>query len=361
MPQDAPVTPAHIAELKTKLLDARSLFQSGLTERAVATKLNTEALVRLRRDSYVNGEFWDSASLADRHLAAMLAVQRAAGSPRVFSHRSAASLYGLPIWSAWMGRICGTPLDPASTKVVDITSTAKRGTRSRSLRRHRGTLRPEDVEIVAGLSCTSPSRTVIDLACTEPFGIALACTDALLREMFTVNRLVDTQSWHEWQDELITYTRRHARRRGMAVTRALATLADPRTDSPLESISRLRFHQLGIAVIPQVRIAAEHTGWLYLDFVLHEQGIFGECDGAMKYSDKQLLNYRTPAEVVLQEKQRQDWAAGESGMRGVRWGAKDVTTAAVFAERLRAFKVEVPGSPTLQFGRETAAFLLRLP
>lgn len=362
MPQTLPISRDHVAHLERSLLRTHDLMRSGLTERSITRLIKVGDLMRLRRSWYVNKSFWNSASFRDRHLLAMIAALGSADTTPVFSHRSAATLHGLPVWSPWMENIFKKPkTNRSDPKIVELTKPIRHGTVSRFLNVHRGVLEPGEGAIVAGFTCTSPMRTIIDLARTEPFGIALACTDSLLNRLFCHDRVLDDTSWHEWRNKLIAHTRSYPGHRGMALTRALATLADPRSDSPLESVSRLRMHQLGIRVELQTPVPSENGGILYLDFRFPEFNVFGECDGKVKYFDPEMLNGRSAAEVVHEEKLRHDWITGSTSMRGVRWGANDVTTTAVFARKLRAFGIEVPGRPTMEFGKEITRFLDRLP
>lgn len=361
MTRDLVPTSDRLAELAQDLLSTRELFQTGLTERNITSRVRSGELARLRQGAYLHGARWSAASPADRHLTAMIAAQQAATNRHVFSHRSAATLHGLPAWSAWLARIFGSPVRGfADPKAVEVTHPMRHGSQSEFMIHHRGALSAADIVTAIGFSCTSPERTVIDLARTEPFGIALACTDALLRHMFRLGRQLDTQSWRSWQAQLIDYTLRHRGHRGMSTVRVLAALADPRSDSPLESVSRLRFLQLGIPVELQTPVPAEDNGTLYLDFTFPGLNIFGECDGRAKYTDEDLLGDQTPTEVLLKEKDRHDWVTGSTKMRGVRWGASHVTSAAVFAKRLRAFGIPVPGFPSPELDRETRSLLHRL-
>ncbi|QIK62604.1 type IV toxin-antitoxin system AbiEi family antitoxin domain-containing protein [Leucobacter viscericola] len=359
MRQAKPVTRTQVAGLERSLVRTQELLRSGLTERNIAHHVKTGELIRLRRSWYTGKEAWTSPSMADQHLLAMIAVRGAAETTPVFSHRSAATLHGLPVWSPWMERIFHKPAsDP---RIVALTKSARHGTVGGFLSIHRSDLDPEEVGSIAGFMCTSPVRTIIDLARTEPFGIALACTDSLLNQLFSTNRVIDEAAWHEWRTQLIAYTHDRPRQRGMAIVRKLAILANPGAESPLESVSRLRMHQLGIRVELQVPVPSENGGTLHVDFKLPDFNAFGECDGKVKYFDAEMLNGESAAEVVHKEKLRHDWIVGTTNMRGIHWGAKDVTTAAVFARRLRAFRIEVPGKPTKEFGKEIATFLGRLP
>ena len=60
---------------------------------------------------------------------------------------------------------------------------------------------------------------------------------------------------------------------------------------------------------------------VFVDFYWEEGDCIGECDGDAKYSDPSMLGGRTPAEVVLAEKRRED-ALRAQVSRFVRWEAR---------------------------------------
>lgn len=350
-----------------RLMSTSDLRQRGLSKRSIAAEVESGGLVRIRTGWYSYGSAWESAALQTRHLAAIRAAHLAStASPSTsttstastststspeFSHRSAATLHGLPVWSKWLARVFPDPerQAPPNPRIVHVVHATRHGRPRERLVRHRSTLSPSDrcttvIEPHLELQCTSPLRTIIDLARTEPFGIALACSDACLRNAFRVHREVDHESWHHWREQLLTRLHEAPRQRGAVAIRRLASLADPRSDSVLESVSRLRFHQLGINVELQTRIPSENGGDLSLDFLLVEHNVFGECDGKIKYTDESLRGTLSPEEVVYAEKRRHDWITGSTGMRGIRWGATDVETLEKFRNRLRSFGIE-PASP----------------
>ncbi|MBL3700972.1 hypothetical protein D3228_15220 [Leucobacter luti] len=234
------------------------------------------------------------------------------------------------------------------------------GTGSRYVVRHRNRLSPTECVRIAGVHLTGWERTLFDLARTEPFVVALACADAALRAEVRSGRggrQIDATAWEAWRARLLDRAERLPRGRGIAAVRALAELADPRADSPLESVSRLRALQLGIEVEPQAEVLAEDGGSLFVDLLMREYGVFGECDGKSKYTDPALRGGQSAAEIVYAEKRRHDWIAGTQRWRGVRWGAAEVTTSAAFARFLTAHGVPVPGKPARRHSPSTARVL----
>ncbi|MBK0418330.1 type IV toxin-antitoxin system AbiEi family antitoxin domain-containing protein [Leucobacter sp. CSA1] len=345
-------------DIEPHLLTTRQLLRSGMSQRSVTAAVRAERLHRLRPGWYAPASFWAGAKDEELQLAALSAFDRSRRAPAVLSHVSAATLLRFPVWSAWLRDGHG-PLDP---RVVHATvPPSSRGNSPPSVRRHRCALDAVDTMRSAGILCTTPDRTLFDLARSEPFPAALACADAVLRRSVRFGAEVDVDAWRRWREGLLGRAAALPHGRGVRAVRALAHLAHPLSDSPLESMSRLRLLQLGIDVEPQHPVPAESGGTLRLDFLFTGLGIFGECDGKAKYFDPGLLGGRTAEDVVYDEKLRYDWICGVTGMRGVRWGASHAARADRLAGRLRSFDVPVPGYPTRSYGPEIAAFLDRLP
>ncbi|QIM19092.1 hypothetical protein G7066_11925 [Leucobacter coleopterorum] len=380
-----------VEEAARSLASTRELLRAGMTERGIRSEVSNGSLVRLRQGYFVRSAFWNGADYRQRHVVSALAAREAAAGTIVFSHRTAATLLGLPVWSAWLNRLFPsearepgvttafspfkerqssldgdapkdrTPSGAPDPRLVHTTAASNRRASSHPFMfRHRGELSDSEVISSLGFTLTSGERTLFDLGRSEPFAIALACTDEFLRHQITVNRSIDEQSWDEWQQRLRDRAKRFPHSRGMPAVRALATLAHPGADSPLETVSRLRCLQVGLNVKVQFRVRSEWGGYNYLDFLFEGLGVFGECDGKAKYTDSKLLGKRSADEVVHDEKRRHDWVVGTTGMRGVRWGAADVETTEVFAQRLREFRLPVPGVPVRSYGEEIALFLGKL-
>lgn len=274
----------------------------------------------------------------------------------MFSHRSAAVLHGLPAWS---GSLNSTAQDP-----LQVHTTVARGsdaTSTRVTRRHIAHLSADDVTQVGEFTATSADLTLADLARSDSFAVALACADAHLHRDMGARHSSATRGWRDWQDRFEQRSASMAGYSGVRAVRALAELADPRAESPLESLSRLRLLQLGLVPELQVSVPARSGGHLYLDFALSELGFWGECDGKSKYTSSELLRGSSPEEIVYAEKRRQEWIEGTTGLRCIRWGVSEVRTLERFAAQLRAHGVPVPGHPSELHTPATAQFLAALP
>lgn len=286
--------------------------------------------VRLHRGVYVRGDDWQALRVEDRHLAVILAVQHSAGGERVFSHSSAAVLHNLPLYGS-------------AEPVAHVTQPRSRGgVPLQQLVRHRTELADEDIVSVAGVLCTSPERTLLDLSRSGATETALACADSYLRQRFRVNQHIDFEPLGNWRDEMRTRVEALRGQRGVRLAERMLLLADPRKDSVLESVSHLRLVQLGFEVHIQVPVSGPKGPNYYVDFEFVGLDLFGECDGRSKYSDERQLGDLTPEQVLYREKRRQEWICGTTGKRMVRWGYVDVASTRHLARLLRAYGVPAP-------------------
>ena len=237
------------------------------------------------------------------HALAVAAALATLGAGAVVSHDSAALLHGL------------TDRVP---RAVHLTLTTGSTRRYPGLFVHRAGLPPADV--VDGI--TSVSRTVLDLARRRGAGMALSVADTALRTGATTPAdlaatLAACGGWH-----------------GVVQARAVVGLADGRSESVLESVSRW---ELSVGGVPapdlQVVIGDEHGPVGRVDFHWGEAKVVGEADGLGKYTDPQVLR----AEKVRQERLE------SLGLTVVRWGWRDVTVPGLREELLRRLRRHVPG------------------
>ena len=289
--------------------------------------------VRVYWGTYAPAQLWNGLSPEAQHLARMLAAQRAARDSLVFSHQSAAVLLGLPTYGE------------LGSRVHALGPTRGAGQQTRGLKRHRAELSNDDVVEISGLLCTSPERTILDLARFGPAETALAAADGYLRNEFKVGQKVDWSCVFEWRDDMAARIGKIRGRNGATSAGRLLELADPRIGSVLESISHLQLRRLGFEVAIQVPVPAPHGKMYYVDFEFLGLDLFGECDGKQKYTDANLRNGQTADEVVYREKRRQDWICGRENKGMVRWGYPEAPTARKLGTHLMGLGVPVPRMP----------------
>lgn len=170
---------------------------------------------------------------------------------------------------------------------------------------------------VGGVPCASVERTGIDLAREHGVVSGVVAMDAMLHR-----RLTNLDSLH-------TALARCSRWPGIRAAREAVAQADPASESPLETRSRLKFSEFGVpAPRLQVRIgdiAGRFIG--RVDFYWDDFGVVGEADGAIKYDDEQPM-------TLAKEKLRQE-SLERTNLIVVRWGSADLQAFDDVAERIR--------------------------
>ena len=324
--------PTMTAPVLTQLVRSRAdLFLNGWTDRGIAAALQSGALFAIRRGWFMDAVERESLWPEQRHHAHVIAVARDASGPAVMSHTSAAVLWGLPLYATRLARVHVT------------TAAPRRISSAPDVFRHVAPLPTADVTVRGGIRCTTLSRTVFDLIRTLTPSAAVALADAAERQM--------AQRQREWDmDAVLSWRRGLAQRlvdaegaRGIRQARWVADFADGRAQLPGESVSRLHLHRLGFAAPDlQVPIDGPDGRPYFVDFGLADVRSFGEFDGRTKYLDEALRSGRTVEQVLLAEKQREDWIRGRTQWRFARWGSEHIKTPAALAARLAAFHITPP-------------------
>ncbi|WP_288871520.1 hypothetical protein [uncultured Microbacterium sp.] len=307
------------------------VLDSGLTERELAAAVGVGRLMRVHRGAYVDADVWDELWPEGRQLVRVCAVRRASpGGGPVFSHLSAAALWGLPL--------VGPIRDDVHTAIR-----SRRHTRTEAgVIRHQLALDEADIVSRHGLRCTSLTRTVFDLArLLRPEAVA-AAGDAALRLVSVEGHAVDLDAVAAWRAEVEGLCA--AGLRGVRRARWIAAFADGRAQLPGESVSRLQLHRLGFRDVDlQIPIVGSDGARYFADFGFLRSQAFGEFDGEDKYRDADLRTAATATDAVMAEKHREDEIRGVTGWRVVRWGSRHIRTPDDLGRRLAAFGIRPPG------------------
>ena len=176
---------------------------------------------------------------------------------------------------------------------------------------------PTRTDEIDGLLVTSLARTVIDVGRTSQLSLAVAMIDRALAEKDARRDiLAATASPADLEAEFHAIDSPRGRQR----CRTALVLADGRSGSPGESLSRVGFHLLGLPMPLLQQAFYDAEGLIgYVDFWWPEFNLIGEFDGNGKYLRDELLNGRTTAEVVMDEKRRENRLRA-LGPRITRWG-----------------------------------------
>jgi hypothetical protein len=254
------------------------------------------AFVKVVPGVYLPSREWEPLDFEGRHIARMRAVELIRPGT-VFSHLSAALVWGLPV-------IGGDLAVPHSVAAV-----ASGGRSMNALRRHAVGV-PIDLRTEGGLTVTSIQDTVLAIAAGYPPEVSVPVLDAALRLPGALAPI----------DELLELAARLPASSGSARCAWAIKFANAAAGSAGESLSRVAIHRLGFpAPLLQVRFE-DALGLIgFVDFWWPDQDVIGEFDGLGKYLREEFAHGRSPAEVVLEEKRRENRLRA-LGPRVGRWG-----------------------------------------
>ncbi|BBZ72180.1 DUF559 domain-containing protein [Mycobacterium paraseoulense] len=226
---------------------------------AIASGLLTKSQLETRYHRLFRGVYIDR----DAELTAAVRAKAAwlwTGRRGIVAGFSAAAVHG----SKWVD----------DRRVVELIHTNHH--RSSGMQLHRDTVAADEIEVIGGLTVTSPARTALDMGCWYPTMTAVAGIDALAGA--TEIKAVDV--------ELLA--RRYAGRRGIARARRAADLFDAGAQSPKESWLRMVLIEAGLPR-PQTQIPVlDEFGsvFAYLDMGWEEIKVAVEYDGEQHRSDR---------------------------------------------------------------------------
>ena len=227
----------------------------------------------------------------ERYELLLEAAHRKYGEDLVLAGASAVAAYGLPL--------VGTVL-----RRVEVVDGHPGRVRTSLLRRHvrrRGT---EVVRVGGHLAVALPDA-LIDLARWNGLMAGVAAMDAALH-----NGLCSAEGLQE------ALARLPETAGGGPRARQAVRLADGRSESPGESMSRVRMWEHRLPK-PELQVSVRVGSELYiLDFYWPDHGVAGEFDGRVKYRSASFG--QDPEDVVWREKLRED-ALRASGLTVARW------------------------------------------
>ncbi|MDJ0324136.1 hypothetical protein QMG61_10205 [Cryobacterium sp. PH31-AA6] len=288
----ASLAPLHLLAAiagRTGVIRSRDATALGL-ERALRTEFERGRVVRLRAGAYALAEEWEALSLDARYLRRVQAYAAVSEEPLVFSHHSAAAIWGLPVIGAWPSGV-DVLIDPAA------------GGRSRhGVTRH---FQDGPVSIVErdGLLVTSPADTAVALARILPFPAAVAMLDRAIHRP----RRGTVLSTRDDLERALAAIPSGKRVNGRSGAFRAADFATTESGSTGESVSRAFIYLLGfLAPELQVRFDDDQGFIAFVDFFWRRINRVGEFDGFGKYIKEEFTHGRTTAEVVMDEKRRED-------------------------------------------------------
>ncbi|MDE9367066.1 hypothetical protein PZ938_15725 [Luteipulveratus sp. YIM 133132] len=292
------------------LVTSRSLRDVSQEPRVLRDEQGDRTWTMVRHGVCIRSSDWTSLGTDDRHRAFVHACALMARSgPPLFSHYSAAAVWGIPV------------ADPWPRKVHVLVRDSTRASRSGLV------VRREDEECAYverdGLRVTPPSRTVLDLTRDTGLLNGLVAADHAVRHGLCSRR------------ELVAEVERVAPGTpGRSDCGHLVELVDPVSASPGESLSR---GQMFLLRFPRPRLQVPHhdgQGLIgYVDF--QWEGVVGEFDGASKYGTDFAQTPEEMQETLVREKVREDRLRA-TGTRVARWLWDDAFVGVGMARALHA-------------------------
>ena len=291
-----PPRPGSSAPTPVSALPPVHLAQVHLRQE-VRARLRSQDWHRAGRGAYVSAAV--VADVRTAALARIVGVHHQLRAPHVFSHGSAAILWGLPLWSV-----------PDEVHVYQAAHPG-RG-RAANIRRHVRALDAVGATQLAGLPVTTLDRTTVDCARTTSPLAGLVVVDGALRAGVP-------------REELIGLVRAGSAGRGVARAREVIALGDAGAESPQESALRFVMLWAGLPR-PETQVRLDtRFGTFWADLGWERWRTVLEYDGRVKY---------TGTEALVQEKRRHD-AVVEAGWRILRVTKEDLRSPTALVTRVR--------------------------
>ncbi len=278
------------------LITHAAAISAGLEPTDVQALVRSGEWVRVRRGVFAAAADWArQRSRSDRCRQESRAASLNMWTAHVLSHESAALEHAMPV-------LLPDPFLPHITRPGVLGSRRRNG-----VVHHKAVFRDDQVVERNGFAVLDPARTAVDIARCSGERAGLVACDAALRHGATRTAL-----WGA-VEPMVCWP-------GVRTARRVIELADDRADGPGESLMRLMVHELGQGR-PQTQLGlADRHRTAFCDVVLGRH-VF-EFDGQVKYRSTAHggVADRDPAEVLWQEKLRQDWIASyRLGVSRVVW------------------------------------------
>ncbi|MGN8553738.1 UNVERIFIED_CONTAM: hypothetical protein OHV15_14255 [Microbacterium sp. SLM126] len=258
-----------------------------VNDRRLRKRIAAGDIVRVTRGVFVEAASWRALTPNARHAQLVWEAAARSRTSLVFSHWAAAAVHGIDVIGRW-------------PDLIDVCADSPSGGRSSGAFRRHGR-RMGDVETIAWgrHRLTTPVQTAVDLASILRFPEATAVVDQVLWAKRPHGPLGEASALRARADDRVE--------RGASRAVRAAGFATHLSDSVRESQSRALISTMGFPEPElQARFVLSDGREAFTDFFWREHRHIGEFDGAGKYRDPGLLRGRTPHEVLLAEKDRED-------------------------------------------------------
>lgn len=286
------------------------LTDTGISTRKVKQMYASGVIIPLAQNQYIYSQDWNALNPAEQHAARITAFSRRLKSA-VFSHQSAACAYGIPVLHY--------------PREVHMRSSG--GIQHPDIRVHedRYTKEAPREHVLSTVFAVNRLETVVGCARTLPLDDAVVIADGALSRQQEGARL----DYSEVQDALL-----NSPRKGAAKAREVARLMSDKSDSPGETLTRLRLHEYRLSPVEQYPVTTE-LGRFLGDFAFEAQRVIVEFDGRVKQTNH-IMN--PDGWAIDREKEREN-ALMRAGWRLIRlrWEHVNGGNPKVLEQSLRNF------------------------
>ncbi|MFC7403328.1 hypothetical protein [Citricoccus sp. GCM10030269] len=308
-------------------------------------------LIRLRPGVFVPADVWTEAYPRERHLATALAIALSARQTPLFCRETALLLYGLPLnearvdvrlraFSSGAARrtFRATPAAAAWPLMSEQRISVPRAWTRDEIQKLEPA-RPARLAISHGRELMTEDLRfcIADTLHRLTFGDAVMVADALLSGLRSTHDGGLARTATPWaRSELAALAGLCTTKKAARKLLQVAEFAQPLSDSPGESLSRARIHELGFQA-PELQHRLYDAQGRFLgmvDFWWPELRLAGEFDGWGKYTDAESYSGQNRDTVFREEKSRSE-RIQEQGIRFVRWMWKDVENPQLLEQRLQ--------------------------
>jgi hypothetical protein len=248
--------------------------------------------IRLAEGVFLPTKIWVSLSQDDKYLARIHAVVRASRPGLTLSHFSAAALWKLPIVGSW------------PTKPEVVVGSASAGVSRVAFTARKYSI-PRETDSIDEIAVTPLPRTLIDIGRSAPLSVSVAMMDRALARKPPEATGLDAVLVR--REDLLSERSLITSSRGRSRCAQAIMLANGLSGSPGESLSRTAMYVLGLPMPLLQHAFYDSFGLIgYVDFWWPERNLIGEFDGFGKYFREEMLAGKSPADVVIAEKRRED-------------------------------------------------------
>jgi len=300
------------------LLLRRDAVAMGYDDNYLARLVRGKQITRIRQGAYASTPVWDQLEPRGRHILLSEAVTTQYDDTIALSHDSAVLDLGGPDYG----------LDLSAVNITHFDHEGAR--RAAGVVHHRGDCRLLDITRRQGHWCTSPARTVLDVAMKHGLEEGVVVADDFIRRGLTSSEELNQlyQQVRHWP--------------GALILQLVLALATGKSESVGESLGWLLFRNQRVPR-PEQQFKVFHPNGALAgrtDWAWPEHRVLGEFDGLGKYL-RSRREGETIEECVMREKRREDLLRELTGWTFIRliWAdlfRAELTARRVFAAMARA-------------------------